>query len=156
MENGNFRQEGFHSVTAMLTITNAKEAIGWYKKAFGAKEVMRLTEPNGNIAHAEIKIGDSIVMLAEENPAYNQSPKTLNGTSIILSIYVPNVDEIFNRAVNAGASTVFPVKDQFYGDRSGRIQDPFGHMWIIATAIKHVSADQMQVEFDAMLNESNG
>jgi PhnB protein len=153
MENGNFRQEGFHCVTAMLAITNANEAIGWYKKAFGAKEVMRLTEPDGKIAHAEIKIGDSIVMLAEENPSYNRSPQTLQGTSVILNVYVPNVDELFKRAVDAGASIIFPVKDQFYGDRSGRIQDPFGHMWILATAIKHVSPEEMQAQFDAMLKE---
>jgi PhnB protein len=92
-------------------------------------------------------------MLAEENPSYNRSPQTLNGTSVVLNVHVPNVDEVFTQAVNAGASVIFPVKDQFYGDRSGRIQDPFGHMWILSTAIKDLSPEEMQAQFDAMLRE---
>jgi PhnB protein len=147
--------EGFNSITPMLAIKNAADAIQWYKDVFGAIEVMRLAEPNGTIAHAEIKLGSSLIMLAEEHPDYNRSPDTLKGTSVIFNFYVPDVDVVFERAVSKGAKVIFPVKDQFYGDRSGRVEDPFGHMWIISTAIKKVSHEEMQKQFDEMMKDTS-
>jgi PhnB protein len=146
----NYIPEGFHALTPMLAIRHADQAIEWYKKALNATEINRLTEPDGTIAHAELKISDDVFMIAEENPEYNKSPHTLGGTSIILNVYVPNVDEIFDRSVENGAKIIFPLKDQFYGDRAGRIQDPFGHMWIISTHLKKVTLAEMQKQMDTM------
>jgi PhnB protein len=144
MAKENYIPEGFHALTPMLAVRHADKAIEWYKKALNATELTRLTDPDGTIAHAELKISDAIFMIAEENPDYNKSPDTLGGTSIILNVYVPNVDEIVDRSVKHGATIIFPVKDQFYGDRAGRIQDPYGHMWIISTHIKTVTPADMQ------------
>lgn len=128
----------------MLAVRNAGAAIEWYKKVFNASETNRLTDPGGTIAHAELRIGDSVIMLAEEHPDYNKSPETLNGTPVILNLYVPDVDQVEKLAIQAGARSIFPVADQFYGDRAGRIQDPFGHMWIISKHIKDVTPEEMQ------------
>ncbi|HHP7244637.1 MAG TPA: VOC family protein [Elainellaceae cyanobacterium] len=144
--------EGFHTATPMLAIRDAARAIEFYKTALGATEIMRLADPTGAIAHAEIQIGDSIIMMAEENPEFNTSPQTLGGSPVILNLYVEDVDALVQQAVDAGARVVFPVKDQFYGDRSGRIVDPFGHIWIISTHIEDVSPDEMQTRFDAMFS----
>lgn len=135
----------------MLAIKDAAAALEFYKKAFGAVEVMRLADPSGAVLHGEFKIGDALFMVAEENPAYNQSPQTLGGTSVILSVYVPDVDAMFERATAAGAKVIFPLRDQFYGDRAGRLQDPFGHLWIFATRIEEVSTEEMQRRMDAMM-----
>jgi PhnB protein len=142
--------EGFHTVTPMLALSDASAAIEFYKKAFGATELYRLTEPSGKIGHAEIKIGDSVIMLADEYPGHNISPAKLGGSSVILNVFVPNVDEVFKRAVDAGAIVKFPLKDQFYGDRSGRVADPFGHLWILSQHIKDISPAEMQAEFNKM------
>jgi PhnB protein len=142
--------EGFHSVTPMLALSDAAAAIEFYKKAFGATELYRLTEPSGKIGHAEIKIGDSIIMLADEYPGHNIPPDKLGGSSVVLNVFVENVDELFNRAVENGAKVMFPLKDQFYGDRSGRVQDPFGHLWILSKHIEDVSPAEMQKRFQAM------
>lgn len=140
----------------MLAIRNADEAIAWYCKVFHAEEVMRLKDPNGTVAHAELLIGDSRIMIAEEHPDYNRSPVSLQGTSVIIHLYIENVDEVVVRAVKEGAKLIFPVKDQFYGDRSGRFEDPFGHMWIVATAIRKLSPDEMQRIFSEMMLRNEG
>jgi PhnB protein len=144
----------FRGATPMLAIRGAAEAIEFYKRAFGAVEVMRLNDPQGMVAHAEIKIGGALVMLAEEHPDYNRSPQTLGGTSVVVMIYVEDVDAVFQRAIDAGAKVVFPLRDQFYGDRSGRLEDPFGHMWIFSTHIDDVPAEEMQRRFDALMQEA--
>ncbi len=144
MKNSNYIPEGFSTLTPMLAVRDAARAIEWYKNIFGATETSRLTDPNGTIAHAELRISDSVIMLAEEHPDYNKSPNTLGGTSIILNLYVPDVDQLEKIALDNGAKSIFPVQDQFYGDRAGRIQDPFGHMWIISKHIRDVTPEEMQ------------
>jgi PhnB protein len=144
--------DGFTSLTPMLAVRNAIDAIEWYKKVFDATETNRLTDPNGTIAHAELRVGDSIFMLAEEHPDYNKSPETLSGTSVILNLYVADVDNMERTAIEAGAKSIFPVADQFYGARAGRIQDPFGHMWIISKHIKDVSPEEMQRQMTESAN----
>jgi PhnB protein len=135
--------EGYHSVTPYLIIGGAAKAIEFYKKALGATEVMRL-DHGGKIGHAEIKLGDSHVMLADEFPEMgNRGPQSLGGTTVGLCVYVPNVDAVFKQAVDAGAKVERPVQDQFYGDRSGTIIDPFGHKWTIATHIEDVPPEEI-------------
>ena len=136
--------DGYHTANPYMTIKGAAKAIDFYKKAFGAKEIGRLPMPDGRIGHAEIQIGDSRIMMSDENPEWGgKSPETLGGTAMGFVLYVTNVDEFFAKAVAAGAKEVEPVKDQFYGDRSGRLQDPFGHKWFVATHIEDVSFDEM-------------
>jgi PhnB protein len=142
----------YHSVLPYLNIRNAAQAIEFYKKAFGATEIGRITMPGNIVGHAEIRIGDSIVMLAEEMPEWgNKAPETMGGSPVGLCIYVENVDEVFKRAIEAGAKTDrgMEVKDQFYGDRSGTVIDPFGHRWTIATHIEDVTFSEMQRRSDA-------
>src|SRR5262249_23063558 len=130
-------REGYHSVTPYLMVNEAARAIEFYKKAFGAVELMRMPMPGGKIAHAEIKIGNSPIMLADEFPGMEdkgaRSPKQIGASSVIIALYVEDVDALAKQAVAAGAKLVIPVEDQFYGDRSGRLIDPFGHVWVIAT-----------------------
>jgi PhnB protein len=135
---------GYHSVTPYLIVDGAEEAIRWYEQALGAVEVMRL--PMGDkIGHAEIKIGDSHVMISDEWPDYGKlGPKTRGGSTCGLMVYLDDVDEAFERAVAAGATVEQPVQDQFYGDRSGSVTDPFGHSWTLATHIEDVAPDEMQ------------
>ena len=136
--------EGYHSVTPYLIIKGASAAIDFYKKAFGATELFRMPDRGGKgLAHAEIKIGDSPIMLADEQPQMYRSPQSLGGTPVSLMIYVEDVDTVFPRAVAAGAKVVKPIADQFYGDRSGTLHDPFGHLWTIATHKKDVSSEEM-------------
>jgi PhnB protein len=135
--------EGYHAVTPYLIISGAAQAIDFYVKALGATEVMRL-DHGDKIGHAEIKIGDSHVMLADEFPEMGaRSPQSLGGTPVGLALYVPNVDELFKQAVDAGAKVERPVQDQFYGDRSGTIIDPFGHKWTIATHKEDLTPEQV-------------
>jgi PhnB protein len=137
--------EGYSTATPYLIITGAASAIEFYKKAFGATELMRVAQPDGKIGHAEIKIGSSIVMLAEESPEMGyRSPQSLGGSGTGIMLYVENVDTVFKRAVEAGATTHQAVKDQFYGDRSGSLIDPFGHMWTVATHVEDVAPEEMQ------------
>ena len=150
MDTKNYIPQGMPALTPMLAIRNAEKAIEWYKKALNATELSRLTEPDGKITHAEIEISGAVIMIAEEHPSYNRSPDTLGGTSVILNLYVPNVDQVVEQAIIEGASIIFPVKDQFYGDRAGRIKDPFGHMWIISTHIKTVTVEEMQKHMNLM------
>jgi PhnB protein len=137
--------ENYHSVTPYLCVKDAAKAIEFYKNALGAKEIMRFAQPDGKIGHAEIKIGDSVIMMSEEFPDMNfSSPKSFGGSPVHLMIYVENVDALMERAVAAGAKQVRPVKDQFYGDRSGSIEDPFGHCWHISTHVEDVPEHELQ------------
>ena len=140
--------DAYHTVTPYIIVHDAAAAIEFYKKAFGAVETIRLPMPGGKVAHAEIKIGDSHIMLADEAPAYGaKSPITVGGTSLTLMIYVENVDVVFNRAIEAGGVVLRPLKDQFYGDRSGCLTDPFGHQWTIATHVEDVSQAEVDRRF---------
>ena len=135
----------YSGITAYLGVHDAAAAIEFYKDAFGATEVMRLPMPNGKIGHAEVKIGNSLLMLADEAPDVgHNSPKTLGGTTVKLHMYVEDVDAFFERAVAGGAKVIIPVADQFYGDRSGRLEDPFGHLWIVSTHTEDVSPEEME------------
>lgn len=136
--------DGFHSLTPYLTVKGAAQAIDFYKKAFGAKERFRLSSPDGkSIGHAELVIGDSILMLADEFPQCNKSPQTLGGSPLGLMIYVENVDAVFKTALDAGATVKMPLENKFYGDRSGTVTDPFGHVWTISTHVEDVPPAEM-------------
>jgi len=141
--------EGYHSVTPYLIIKGAAKAIDFYKKAFGATELMRFPGPNNTIAHAEIKIGDSPIMLADEGNEY-KSPQSVGGSPVSLMIYVQDVDKVYDQAISAGAKSSRAVEDQFYGDRSGNLTDPFGHVWTVATHKEDVSMDEMQRRMAAL------
>jgi PhnB protein len=137
--------EGYHTVTPYLIVRNAARAIEFYKKAFGATELMRMAEPSGRIGHAEIRIGDSPIMLADEVPEMGfRSPESFGGSPVSILLYVEEVDAVFNQAVAAGAKVQRPVADQFYGDRTGGVTDPFGHTWYIATHKEDVSPEEMR------------
>lgn len=126
--------DGYHSVTPYLIVRGASDAIEFYKKAFGATELMRMDAPGGKIGHAEIRIGNSIVMLADEHPDMGaHGPEVLGGSPVHLMIYVEDCDTVFKRALAEGATETRPLKDQFYGDRSGTLTDPFGHQWTVTT-----------------------
>ena len=147
-----YRPPGYHSVTPYLALRGAWAAIDFYERAFGAELVLKLDLPDGTIAHAEIRIGDSILMLAEENAEWgNRSPQSLSGSPVSMMIYVPDVDAAFDRALAAGAARVRPVEDQFYGDRSGTLADPYGYQWTLATHIEDVSTEEAQRRMAAML-----
>jgi PhnB protein len=139
--------EGYTSVTPYLSIRGAAKALDFYQQAFGAKELFRMPMPDGRVGHAEIQIGNARLMLADEMPdmpdAVAKSPQSLGGTSASILIYVEDVDALFDRAVKAGATVKRPVTDQFYGDRTGVLQDPFGHVWSLATHVEDVSPEQM-------------
>jgi len=137
--------EGYHSVTPYLIIRGAADAIEFYKKAFGATELFRFPGPDGKIGHAELQVGNSRIMLADEYPdmGYN-GPQTLGGSPIALMVYLADVDAVFNRAVEAGATVKEPLQDKFYGDRIGTVIDPFGHRWHLATHQEDVSMEEME------------
>jgi PhnB protein len=137
--------KGYHTVTPYLMVHDAAEAIKFYKKAFGATEQFRMDGPNHKIAHAEIQIGDSRVMLADEVPAMKaHSPKTIGGTPVSLMVYVEDVDAMFKTALKAGATETRPVEDMFYGDRTGSLTDPFGHIWHIATHKEDLTPQEIE------------
>lgn len=145
---------GYHTATPYLVAKGAAAAIDFYKSVFGATEVLRMAGPDGTIMHAEIKIGDSIIMLAEEMPGWGfSSPSTLGGSPVGLCLYFPDVDARFAAAVAAGATVKRPVQDQFYGDRSGTIIDPAGHIWTIATHIEDVPPEEMCRRFEAEMKK---
>lgn len=136
--------EGYHTATPYLAVDDAAEALEYYKKAFGAKERGRMAAPDGKIGHAEIQIGDSLVMLSDPFPqASTRTPKELGGTTASVFLYVENVDAFVQRAVDAGATVSMEVADQFWGDRFGTITDPFGHSWSVATHIEDVPPEEM-------------
>ena len=137
--------EGYHSVTPHLMVNGGVAAIEFYKKAFGAVELFRFPAPGGKIGHAEIKIGDSPIMLADEFPDMGYlGPKSIGGSPVSLLIYVEDVDSVFNRAVEAGATAKEAVTDKFYGDRTGTVVDPFGHIWHVATHKEDVPMEEME------------
>ena len=137
--------DGYHSVTPYLIVNGAADAIAYYVKAFGATELFRMPAPEGKIGHAEIKIGDSPIMLADEFPEMGyKSPQSLGGSPVSIMIYVDDVDTTFSQAVAAGGKEQRPVKDQFYGDRSGTLEDPFGHVWHVATHKEDIAPDEME------------
>lgn len=137
--------EGYHTATPYLIVSGAANAIEFYKKAFGATELLRMPHPGGKVGHAEIKIGDSLIMLADEFPEMNaRSPQSLGGSPVNILLYVEDVDRVFDQAVAAGAKVVRPVQNQFYGDRMGGITDPFGHTWYIATHVEDVSPEELR------------
>src|SRR5258708_4092685 len=126
--------EGYTTATPYLIVNNGTKALEFYKKAFGASILMVMPGPHNSVGHAEIKIGNSIIMLADESPQHeSKSPSTIGGSPVSLYLYVEDCDHVFNRAVAAGAVSLRPLQDQFYGDRSGLVRDPFGHVWGIAT-----------------------
>ena len=144
--------DGFHSVTPHLIIKNAAKAIDFYTKAFGATEICRMPGPDGkSIMHAEIKIGNSIIMIAEENPEWQcKGPTMLGGTPVTIHLYVNDADKAFKTAVDAGAEATMPVDTMFWGDRYGKVTDPFGHSWSIATHVEDVSPEDMEKRMAAM------
>jgi PhnB protein len=139
--------KGYQAVTPYLIIKGAAQAIDYYKKVFGATELFRMDGPDGKVGHAELQIGDSHIMLADENPSMgtgHASAATIGGSPVSLYLYLPDVDAVVDRAVAEGAKILKPVQDQFYGDRSGFIQDPFGHLWGVATHVEDVSPEEME------------
>jgi PhnB protein len=140
--------EGYHSITPYISIKGAARALDFYKRAFGAEELYRMEMPDGRIGHAELQIGDSRLMLADEIPEMPdivaRSPETLQGTTFGLNIYLADVDTQFARAVAAGAKVKRPLQNQFYGDRSGTVEDPFGHVWTLATHVEDVSPEELK------------
>ncbi len=145
--------EGYGSVTPYLSVKNAAKAIEFYKKAFGAKELGRIMMPDGTVGHAELEIGNSRIMLAEENEQWgNRSPSSLGGSPVSLCLYVENVDAVFERALQEGAKVKgdMAVRDQFHGDRSGSLTDPFGHEWSVMTHIEDLTFEELQSRSDAM------
>jgi len=137
--------EGYPRVSPYLCVDGASAAIEFYERVFGAKERARMAQPDGKVGHAELEFGDSVVMLSDEYPEMGvRSPKAIGGTPVIMSVYVEDVDDVFKRALGAGATTVRDVKDQFYGDRTGQFEDPFGHQWSVATHVEDVAPDEME------------
>jgi PhnB protein len=145
--------EGYHTVTSYLTVRNGADAIEFYKRAFGAQETERITGPdNKSVMHAEIKIGDSIVMLSDEFPqGKTRSPQSLGGTTCSLFLYVPDVDAAFRRALDAGATVAMPLADMFWGDRFGTVADPFGHVWGLATHKEDVPPEELKKRAQAAM-----
>jgi PhnB protein len=136
---------GYHSVTPSIIVRQAKDAIEFYKRAFGAEVVSRMDGPDGSVMHAELRIGDSIVMLGEENEAWGtKSPLSTNGLPVSLHIYVDDADAVFERAIEAGATVRYPMEDAFWGDRYGKVADPSGHEWGIATHTRDLTSDEMK------------
>jgi PhnB protein len=149
--------DGYHNVTPYLFVRSAASAIEFYKNVFGATEIVRMAGSNGKIMHAELRIGDSIVMLADENPPTGvMSPQTVGGFSVGLHLYVENVETVIQRAVESGAKLLRPIKNQFYGDRSGSLLDPFGHMWSVATHVEDVSPEEMRKRMTAAMSQTAG
>jgi PhnB protein len=145
--------EGYSSITPYLNVRNTAQAIEFYKRAFGANEIGRISMPDGTIGHAELQIGNSRIMIADENENWgNKSPDTLGGTAVSICLYVENVDEVFARALKEGARVKgdMEVKDQFHGDRSGTVIDPYGHEWYIMTHIEDISFEELQERSNAM------
>jgi PhnB protein len=148
--------DGYHTATPYLIINGAADAIEFYKQAFDAAEVMRLPGPAGKLGHAEIQIGDSRIMLADENPEMGfQGPKALGGTAVSICLYVEDVDAIFPQALDAGAKQLRPLQDQFYGDRSGTLEDPFGHVWTVATHKEDLTDEEIGKRMESMQGQTD-
>ena len=137
--------DGYHSVTPYLIVDGAARALDFYARAFGAKELLRMPRPDGRIGHAEMRVGDSVIMLADENLEMKvRGPKSVGGTPVQMMVYVEDVDTVFARAVEAGAIVERPLSNQFYGDRTGGIVDPFGHSWYLATHVEDIAPEEME------------
>jgi PhnB protein len=137
--------EGYPQVTPYLHVDGAEAAIEFYGKVFGAKERFRMSAPEGKVGHAELQIGDSVIMLADEFPEMNvRGPKSVGGTPVTLSVYVEDVDSVFQAALDGGATELRPVENQFYGDRTGQFEDPFGHHWSVSTHVEDVPPEEME------------
>ena len=149
--------DGYHSVTPYLAVKQAADAIEFYKRAFGAKERMRLRAPGGKVGHAELEIGDSVVMIADEYPEMDfRSPDHYGGSAVSLHVYVNDVDAAFRRATEAGAKPLRSVQNQFYGDRTGTISDPFGHVWHLATHREDLSPEEIEKRAQAAFQKEPG
>lgn len=146
--------EGYHTVTPYLCVRDAEKALEFYKKAFGAIEIVRMADPsNGKIGHAEIKIGNSMIMLADEFPEMGfKSPQMFGGSPVSIHLYVEDVDALARKAIKAGAKVIREVKDQFYGDRNGAVEDPFGQTWYMSTHIEDVTPEEIEKRLKAMSN----
>lgn len=142
--------EGYHSVTPYLVVADAARAIDFYKQVFGASELVRMGAPGGKVGHAELKIGDSMVMLSDEM-GENRSPQTLGGSPVSIFLYVDDVDSVFNQAIKAGAKSDASPADMFWGDRYGKLTDPFGHMWAIATHVEDIAPEDMRKRAEAAM-----
>jgi PhnB protein len=148
----NYKPAGYHTATPYLIVSDGARAVEFYEKAFGATEMMRMNAPGGKVGHAEIQIGDSRLMLADEAPQCDaRSPQSIGGTPVSLMLYLEDVDAVVARAVSLGAKVLMPIKDQFYGDRSGTIADPFGHKWTVATHTEDVPPEEMEKRAAALL-----
>jgi uncharacterized glyoxalase superfamily protein PhnB len=146
--------KGHHTVTPSLFVAGAAKAIDFYKKALGAEELMRFPAPDGKIMHAELRIGDSIIMLADEMPDQGgRSPKSIGGTPVSFFVYGENVDAAWQRAVDAGAKPIVPLDDQFWGDRTGCLEDPFGHQWWLAQHIKDMTPEELRNAGEAFFSQ---
>ena len=136
---------GFHTATPVLTVRDGASVLDFYKRAFGAQEIMRMPGPDGSLMHAEIKIGDSILMVSDEQPNMGcRAPVSVGGCTSYVYLYVQDVDAVFKKAVEAGAKVIMPPTDMFWGDRFGQVQDPFGHLWQIATHVRDVPPAEME------------
>jgi PhnB protein len=143
---------GYHTLTPYLVVNDASRAIEFYKQVFGAKETVRMGGPGGKVGHAELKIGDSMLMLSDEMPGSgNRSPQSLGGSPVSVFMYVENVDSVFDQAVKAGAKADKPPEDMFWGDRFGHLTDPFGHLWAIATHIEDIAPEEMRKRAQAAM-----
>lgn len=146
--------EGHHTVTPRMFVRGADKAIEFYKQAFGASELERYADPSGKIVDVGLRIGDSIISLAEESPEWgNYSPQSFGGPTTIITLNVEDADAVWNQAVSAGAKVIFPIEDQFYGYRQGRLEDPFGHLWIISTHVEDVPPEEMNRRMDAWMKQ---
>ncbi|HYC10816.1 MAG TPA: VOC family protein [Steroidobacteraceae bacterium] len=148
--------DGYRTATPYLIVKGAADAIEFYKRAFGATEILRMADPQGRVGHAEIKIGDSVIMLADEHPAMGyRGPRSLGGSSVSILLYLEDVDSVFERALKAGAKAQRPVANQFYGDRSGTLEDPFGHVWTVATHVEDVAPEEMKRRAEAAMKSAS-
>ena len=149
--------EGYPQVTPYLCVDGADAAIDFYTNVFGAKERMRMPAPEGKVGHAELELGNALIMLSDEMPDFgNKSPKTVGGTPVILSLYVEDVDGVFGKAIEAGATAIREPEDQFYGDRAGQFEDPFGHRWSVATHVEDVPPEEMEKRASEAMGGQSG
>ena len=146
--------KGYSSITTAIAVKDAVKALEFYKKIFGAKVLAKLVAPGNIIVYSQIQIGNTCLMLSEENPKFNHSPQSIGCSTVVLHHYVDDVDKFMLKAKKAGSKILVPPSDQFYGDRAGRIEDPFGHIWSIATHIEDVSPQEMQKRFKKLLKQS--
>jgi PhnB protein len=145
---------GYHTVTPSLVIAGAAKAIEFYKKALGAEEIMRFPGPDGSIMHAEIRVGDSVIMLGDEMPEQGaRGPRSYGGTAVSFFVYGENVDAAWKRAVDAGAKEIMPLQDMFWGDRTGCLEDPFGHRWWLAQHVQDLTPEQIKKNAEAFFSQ---